>query len=151
MLPAKTVAGNKISFQFETWLVCVIEDKQGKDKNTAKDDTYKVAPLLGWTWGYDIAYKDQGKIGEDELGDFTVTKKALAFTKVASADWKKAIDKSTVYGSPTGTQDFFNVTLGDCTQCAVPAPPSAILLLLGGLGIVGRVVWHQRALRVRGS
>lgn len=52
MLDAITEPDNKLQLSFETWLVCVIEETFGPKNNQAKDDTYNVASLLGWTWGY---------------------------------------------------------------------------------------------------
>ena len=43
----------------------VLEDKHNNDE-IANNDQYKVAPLVGWKWGYEIVYADQGLIGVDE-------------------------------------------------------------------------------------
>lgn len=125
MLPAKD---NKLVFNFETWLVCTIEEMMGTNVNTSKDDNYTVAPLLGFTWGFDIAFKDQGVIGTDELQDFSVTLNDADWIIAPSDSWKNAL--ATKYGAGAN-QDFFNVKLGQCENCQeVPAP-----LPILGLGI----------------
>ncbi|MGK7942032.1 MAG: PEP-CTERM sorting domain-containing protein [Crocosphaera sp.] len=116
MLPAKTIAGNKIEWLFETWIICLI-DKKVIDNKTAKDDTYKVAPLWGFEWGYTIEYKDVGAIGTDEPGDFTVTKVPFMPLATPTADWNKATSSATKYGAGA-KEDFWNITKGDCKECA---------------------------------
>ncbi|WP_027710497.1 PEP-CTERM sorting domain-containing protein [Zooshikella ganghwensis] len=138
MLDAKTEADNKLELQFETWLVCLISEKMGDNAKTAKDDAYQVAPLIGWLWGYEIAYNDVGMIGVDELVDFTVTKTNFEWKMHdPSNDWKTALTQK--YGN-LPNQDWFNVTLAECSDCLdptpVPAPSSFLLILLGFLGAV---------------
>ena len=94
------------------------------------------ATLVGWKWGYEIVYKDQGVIGVDEPGDFTVNALPLEWTTTPSDTWKKAISKDTRYGSK-GKEDFWNISLGDCTGCAdTPEPTSASCLAVGLVGLL---------------
>ncbi len=128
MLDAKDEADKKLGMSFETWLVCVCSESFGSQATKAKDDSYKVAPLLGWTWGYDITYADDGD-EEDELVDFTVTKEAFAWKTTPSTSWKTALGAKYSSGA---NEDFFNVSLCECENCeVVPAPPAAFLVLFG--------------------
>jgi hypothetical protein len=136
MLPAKEQMDKKLEWDFETWLIYVIQDMHDNDQQ-AKDDTYKVAPLLGWRWGYDLIYKDIGVIGTDEFADFTVAKKPFEFVTSPAADWTSAL--SAKYGDPakSAAQDFWNITIGSCKDClTIPEPASILLLLPGFLALV---------------
>jgi hypothetical protein len=127
-LDAKNQPDKMVTTTFETWLVCVIEETLGPNPEQAKDDSYKVAPLLGWQWGFDLVYKDVGTIGEDELADFTVTMKKFDFVNAPTAHWTDALTAK--YGKTT--QDFWNITTGPCDTCAsVPEPATALLVLIG--------------------
>mgnify|MGYP001469497203 CR=1 FL=1 len=100
------------------------------------NDQYTVAPLIGWKWGYEIVYKDQGQIGVDEPDDFTVTPLSLEWTTTPSDTWKKAISKDTKYGSKD-KQDYWDISLGDCTGCAdTPEPASVSCLAMGLIGLL---------------
>ena len=130
LLYAKGAPNGIVTFAFETWLVCVI-DATIIDNELARDDKYTVAPLIGWVWGFDIAYKDVGVIGVDELADFTVKKRDFSFVTTPSGDWTKALGAK--YGA-RDKQDFWNITTGDFADCkAVPEAP-ALALLSSGLG-----------------
>lgn len=129
LLPAKTDGNKKLEQEFETWLVCVIEEKFGPNANQAKDDSYTVAPLIGWEWGFDITYADAGVIGTDEPGDFTVTKRPFNWLAVPTALWTGAL--SAKYGAAGGgNQDYWDITTGACENC-IPEPSTGCLLLLG--------------------
>lgn len=124
-----------ISLQFETWVVCVIEDVPGTEAKVAKDDKYKVAPLLGFSWGFEIKYKDVGVIGTDEAADFSTTLTALKWVAAPTADWKSALGAK--YGAGA-KQDMFNIALGDCAACnlmPIPEPSSAWMWLPGLLAL----------------
>ena len=128
LLNAKKEPDKTVTTTFETWLVCVIEEMLGPNADQAKDDRYKVAPLLGWQWGFDLVYKDVGAIGVDEFADFTVTMKTFNFVKTPTAHWTDALTAK--YGKTN--QDFWNITTGPCDTCSsVPEPATAILLLIG--------------------
>ncbi|MGL4555713.1 MAG: PEP-CTERM sorting domain-containing protein [Gemmataceae bacterium] len=129
----KDQADMQRELEFETWLVCVIRETLGADPNKASDDTYTVAPLLGWKWGFDQTYADARPLMVDGLEDITQTIVPFAFLAAPSAGWTNALGK--VYGAGR-TQDRFNVTLGDCTAC-VPEPSSLITLGIGTLGLIG--------------
>jgi hypothetical protein len=141
LLLAKSKDNKKLTWAAETWLVEVLEDKHNDDE-IANNDSYKVAPLIGWKWGYEIVYADQGQIGVDEPDDFTVNPLPFEWTTTPSDTWKKAISKDTRYGGK-GKEDYWDISLGDCTGCAdTPEPASVSLLGVGLIGLVGR--WKQR-------
>jgi hypothetical protein len=140
---AKKQADNTLPLTFETWLVCVILDEHN-DNLDANDDRYRIAPLLGWTWGENIVFKDIGVIGTDEPQDFTVNSTRFSFVTKPSDEWVKALAK--VYGTAP-RQDFFNIQIGDCTDCKAPEPATVILLLLGLIVIAAA---RSRPTRVRG-
>lgn len=102
-----------ITMYFETWLVCVIEDRQGPDANRVADDRYEVAALVGWRWGYDIVHVDIGQIGVDELMDYTFTMRPLTFIEAPTEEFRAAL--AAPYGADV--QDGFDITLGDCQRC----------------------------------
>lgn len=102
-----------ITMHFETWLVCVIDEHQGADTDRVADDHYEVAALVGWRWGYDIAYEDAGRIGVDELSDYTFTVRPLTFVDAPTDEFRAAL--ATPYGSDV--QDVFDITFGDCERC----------------------------------
>lgn len=134
VLRAKAQADGAIAIYFETWLICLIEKELGPDTKLARDDKYEIAPLLGWTWGFDILYKDVANIGMDDLADFTVNKLGFNWVLAASADWIGAL--SAKYGTGED-QDFWNIKLGECTNCAVPEPATLLLFGIGALGFAG--------------
>jgi hypothetical protein len=131
--------GKKLESDFETWLVCVIEEKLGEEPFKANDDRYKVAALLGWTWGFTVEYKDNGD-GVDDAKDIFAEKGPLQTIDAPSGSWKKALDA--VYGTKD-KNDRFNVTLGACADCvATPSAPSGALLL--GAIVAGWVASRSR-------
>jgi hypothetical protein len=134
LLLAKNQPGGKFTWEAETWLVQVLSDTHNDDE-IANNDQYKVAPLVGWKWGYEIVYKDQGAIGVDEPDDFTVNPLPFEWTTTPSDTWKKAISTDTKYGSKD-KQDYWNITLGDCTGCDTPEPTSASCLAMGFVGLL---------------
>ena len=140
---AKLMKDGTVTLDFETWIVCTIEDVHN-DNKIANDDRYKIAPLLGWTWGFDIVYKDVENIGKDDLADFTLNKRAFNFVMNPSAAWTQAL--GTVYGAGA-KKDSWNITVGDCKECVATPEPSAVLLLLSGLPAVAAL---RRRLRVPG-
>lgn len=142
MLQAKTLPGNKLEWLFETWLVCTIFADSDGD-NEAKDDSYIVAPLLGWQWGYEITYADVLNIGVDDVGDFTLSLKEFKFTGTPSADWLLAISSATVYGADPN-QDYFSVELDDCVKCI--SEPAALGFL--GLGLFSIALTNRRRTRL---
>jgi hypothetical protein len=122
-----TQEGDKtVSVYFETWLVCVIEETFG-DLKQAFEDTYQLAPLLGWTWGFDITYQDDGDNFWELTEDFQVSARELHWTGNPSQNWLDALDRE--YGS--NITDSYNIELGDCIDCVVPEPQSLALLGLG--------------------
>lgn len=132
LLLAKSEGDKKLEWAFETWLVCVINDQHDGDTEV-KDDSYKIAPLLGWQWGYDVTYNDVGTVGTDEAGDFTVTKRTFAWVTTPSADWTNALGAK--YGKDA-TEDNWNITTGACEECGKPIPePSTSCLVVLGLAI----------------
>lgn len=145
LLYAKGAPDGVLTFAFETWLVCVIGDTI-IDNNVAKDDTYTVAPLIGWVWGFDITYKDVGEIGVDELVDFTVKKRAFAFVTTPSATWTKALGAK--YGAGD-KQDFWNIATGACPDCKPVPAASTLALVASGLGALvgGHAIRRQRRRR----
>lgn len=144
---AKTVRG--LSFQFETWLVCVIDETQGAQANKALDDVYKVAPLLGFTWGFTINYNDIGVIGTDELIDYTVTVTPFAWVNAQTVSWTNSL--AAVYGAGA-SKDNFNITVGLCADCVAPVPePAAQMLWLLGLMPLGVIVLRDRRRSGRAS
>lgn len=124
-----------VSMHFESWLVCVISATPGKAADRVSDDKYVVAPLAGWTWGFDVAYKDVGVIGKDELADYTFTMLPFAFVAAPTADFKTAL--GAIYGKKGA--DNFDITLGTCDKCVapVPEPGTGAMVLAGLLGLAG--------------
>ncbi|MBW7835565.1 MAG: hypothetical protein H3C28_02870 [Sphingomonadales bacterium] len=142
MLQAKTLPGNKLEWLFETWLVCTIfEDSDGD--NEAKDDSYIVAPLLGWQWGYEISYEDALNLGVDDIEDFTLSLKEFKFIGTPSDDWLLAISSATKYGADPN-QDYFSVELDDCVKCI--SEPAALGIL--GLGLFSIALANRRRTRL---
>jgi hypothetical protein len=129
----KNQADMQRELEFETWIVCVIDETFGATANRASDDTFKVAPLLGWRWGFEQTYADAAPVSTDGLNDITQTIVPFAFLGAApSANWTAALGR--VYGT-NPNQDRFNVTIGDCTEC-IPEPTTLVLMLcLSSLGI----------------
>jgi hypothetical protein len=98
---------------FETWLVCVIDSHRGPDSDTVRDDRYEVAPLLGWKWGFDIAYQDAGRVGLAVLEDFTYALMPFEFVTTPTEDFKAGLDA--VFGDRVA--DRFHIRLGDSAGC----------------------------------
>ncbi len=132
MLHAKDVGGT-FTVDFETWLIAVCDEKINGGR--VQKDTYKVAPLVGWTWGFEIKFKDDGN-GKNDLTDFTTSALAMDFAAAPSAAWKKGISKDTVYGAGDN-KDWWDVGLGECKDTKVPAPASLAPGLLGA-ACIGR-------------
>lgn len=127
---------------FETWLVCTLERKGKKPpvKGPAKDTSYKVAPLAGFTWGFTLFWDDVDKNGELDPGllEIDVKLKPLNALAAPSASMTKAFSKTTTYGK---TKDFFDVTFaGTCKDCMseVPEPVSLSYVVLGVLILMVR-------------
>lgn len=102
-----------VSMQFETWLVCVISARPGPDGQSVNDDRYEVAPLLGWRWGYDIAHRDVGVVGLDELDDYAYALQPLQFVATPSDDFRAGLE-TTVGNTVT---DRFDIRFGDSKDC----------------------------------
>jgi hypothetical protein len=135
LLTAKDDPNNSITVEFETWLVCVVSWSADGDQEAA-DDSYVVAPLLGWEWGYTVTYDGDNPPPGDTLNDFTVTKSPFAWRDSfenggpgPSAAWLGGIAE--VYGTAPN-QDSFNIQIGDCENC-VPEPATLSVLALGTL------------------
>lgn len=122
----KNQADKQRELEFETWLVCVISETFGADANKASDDTYKVAPLLGWKWGFEQTYADAAPLGTDGLEDISQTIVPFGFLAAPSAAWTAALGQT--YGTAPNN-DRFNVMIGDCRDC-IPEPCTLILALL---------------------
>jgi len=103
----------EVSMRFETWLVCVIGSQPGPNPNSVSDDRYEVAALLGWKWGYDIAYRDIGLVGVDEIEDYGTALQPFAFVTEPSKDFKAALQA--VVGR--NVTDRFDIRLGDSARC----------------------------------
>lgn len=103
-----------VTMEFETWLVCVVSAKQGLDRDRVSDDSYVVAALVGWTWGYDITYRGAGMPGVDDFADYTFTTLPLSFVTQPSAVFEEAL------GATMGTTvtDQFDIHLGQAAECS---------------------------------
>jgi hypothetical protein len=101
------------TMEFETWLVCVISSSQGPDRDRVGDDAYEVAALVGWTWGYDITWRDVGQIGVDEFEDYTFTMQPLRHEAQPSEAFEAALGAT--LGGPVN--DRFDIRLGDAQRC----------------------------------
>lgn len=106
-----------VRMHFETWLVCVIRAEAGPDPDRVGDDAYEVAPLAGWTWGYDLVHAEGAEPGRDSFGDYTFGMLPLVFVDAPSAAYREGLDA--VYGA--GVQDRFRITLGSSDRCRDPA------------------------------
>lgn len=102
-----------VTMEFETWVVCVIDTKEGPDRERVGDDIYEVGALIGWTWGYEITYRDIGELGVDEFEDYTFTQLPLRFVAQPSEAFKAALG-TTIGDTVT---DRFDIRLGDGGQC----------------------------------
>lgn len=102
-----------VSMQFETWLVCVIDRVPGSEPSAATDTRYEVAALLGWKWGFDIAHRDIGLAGVDELKDYNYALQPFQFVTTPSEDFKAGLDA--VVGN--NVTDRFHIHLGDSARC----------------------------------
>jgi hypothetical protein len=132
----QTGPDGKINVDFETWLVCVVKETMGATANRAKDDMYFVAPLVGWTWGFNIALTDNGNADMNELADYDTKANPFAFIPAPSASWQFALEK--VYSIGTANEDFFDILLRDCSAC-VPEPGA---ISLAGVGVLA--LWMRR-------
>jgi len=103
----------RVTMEFETWLVCVIDARQGPDPARVSDDTYEVAALLGWTWGYDIVHRDVGEPGVDEFEDYTFSVRPVRYVARPSGAFEAAL------GATLGraVTDRFDIRLGDPARC----------------------------------
>lgn len=134
--------GKSAAVSFETWLVCVIStDLKGfPDLGPAKDNKVTVAPLFGFTWGFETIY-DPAKDPQnaDSTKNMSVTLQALNTSlKNPTSSWLQALDR--VYGpvkagTLKGHTEQFSVTLGSCVDCgdiaqAIPEPATAWLTVL---------------------
>lgn len=128
-LDAVTQADSILSLRFETWLVCRVEELIGGDATKASDDAYVIAPLLGWTWGFDIKYTpDADPTTYKLLTEFSILGSAFGWLNTPSGDWYKSLTQT--YGTGN-TADQFIVGFDDCRNCVVPAPATLALLLVG--------------------
>lgn len=102
-----------VRMEFETWLVCVISSNQGADRERVDDDRYEVAALIGWTWGYAIAWTDAGQPGVDEFEDYRFDMLPLRFVTRPSEAFQTGL------GAPFGSArtDRFDIRLGQAQQC----------------------------------
>ncbi len=103
-----------VRMAFETWVVCVISAVQGPDPRQVADDRYEVAPLIGWSWGYEIAWRDAGEIGVDELEDYVFTLAPMQFVARPSEAFEAGLGAR--FGS--AVTDGFDVRLGEAQACA---------------------------------
>ena len=124
--PNQTGPDGKINVNFETWLVCVMKETFGNQPNKAQDDSFFVAPLLGWTWGFSIALTDDGDADLNELEDYDTQANPFAFINAPSAGWTTALQQ--VYGAGAA-QDTFDIHIVNCAEC-IPEPATAVLLAL---------------------
>lgn len=111
---ASARAHGKVTMEFETWLVCVIHAREGPDRERVSDDSYAVAALIGWTWGYDIAYRDIGAPGADTFEDYTFTLLPLRFVTRPSPTFEESL------GATMGSAvtDRFDIRLGHAAECS---------------------------------
>ncbi|MBX7166546.1 MAG: PEP-CTERM sorting domain-containing protein [Pirellulales bacterium] len=131
-----TIKDNEIvSVEFETWLVCVCEENLGANDTLASDDSYVVAPLLGFTWGYTGSYLSDLPPPGDTLNDFDITKSTFNWLSAPTQGWIDSLDK--VYGAED--LDRYNVTLVDCELCPEPST-----FVLAALGLVSLVTFRRR-------
>jgi len=103
----------RVTMRFETWLICVIAAEQGPDRERVSDDFYVVAPLTGWTWGYDIKHEDVGVLTVDELEDYAFSQMPLSFLAQPTSAFKHSL------GATLGrtVTDRFNIRLADAAGC----------------------------------
>lgn len=103
----------RVTMRFETWLICVIAAEQGPDRERVSDDFYVVAPLTGWTWGYDIQHEDVGVLNVDELEDYAFSQMPLSFLAQPTSAFKHSL------GATLGrtVTDRFNIRLADAAGC----------------------------------
>jgi hypothetical protein len=127
-------AGKSFSVTFETWIVCVLDESYDDVANTAKGDTYTVATLLGWDWGYTAKYDGAGDVTDPANYSSTVADFHW-LTGTPTAPWFAALDQT--YGAGA-TTDWFNVNIGDCDFCIIPEPNMSLWLML--LGMVALMV-----------
>jgi hypothetical protein len=102
-----------VRMAFETWVVCVISAVQGPDVRRAADDRYEVAPLIGWSWGYDITWRDVGEIGVDELEDYVFTLAPMQFVERPSEAFEAGLGAT--FGG--AVMDRFEIRFGEAQAC----------------------------------
>jgi hypothetical protein len=144
----KNQPGGMRDLEFETWLVCVTQETFGANANKASDDTFTVAPLLGWTWGFKQSYVDNPPAG-DGLEDITQTLTPFAYLATPSANWTAALTK--VYGT-NPNQDNFNVTVTNCVNCGIvpePASSTMVVVMLGMMACPFSAILFTRRRPVR--
>lgn len=119
--------------EFETWLVCVTQEVFGTNANKASDDTFTVAPLLGWKWGFQQTYADAPPLGTDGLEDITQTITPFSYLATPTANWTAALTK--VYGT-NPNQDNFNVVVTNCVNCGIVPEPASTTMVVVMLGMM---------------
>lgn len=133
-------AETPITVEFETWIVCVIAEDKDLIDNTAKGDTYDVAPLLGFDWGFTATFDPN----EGPNGTFHVDPLDFYWiTGTPSAQWFAALGQTYNTGED---EDWFNVNVGDCDTCRLlPVPePAQSGLALAMLGLIGLIFVTNR-------
>ena len=147
--------GDVAKVQFETWVVCVIDETFGDNPIRASDDTFDVAALLGWSWGYQIRDNRDNPPGfSEDPSDFTVSLLDFEWlTGVPTPEFISAL--SITYGADhTGdpdpgidARDRFYITLSDCVNC-IPEPGTIVLWLFATAAIL--LLDRNRSCAVRG-
>lgn len=129
----------KVTVKFETWLVGTVYEKPaGKIPKKGTDiEYYCVAPLIGWSWGYEIEWT--GESAEDlvNVAKYKVTALGLSTDALTTptADWKKSLDY--VYGTGDN-KDKFVVKLKSCEDFLAPEPSTYALGALAAVGLMRR-------------
>lgn len=132
--------GKTITVEFETWLVCVLDETTDDVANTAKGDTYSVATLLGWEWGYTASYNGAGNVADP--ANYTSTVSPFSWvTGTPTAQWFAALDDT--YGAGANT-DWFNVNVGDCDNCLLPEPDGLSLWIASFGSFIAIVAVRRR-------
>ena len=114
----------KVTFQWETWIACVIDEILGADPKKANDDFYKLELLpKGFTWGFTIEKTGPGTTQPD----YTVLILDFKWLDAPTAPFLNSWN--TIYGNAPNT-DRFNIKQGLCDNC-VPLPGPLPILGLG--------------------
>lgn len=130
--------GGRLTVQFETWLVNVVDQVLGTNPDQAQDDTFEVTPLVGWNWGFTTKSTDDGDVDPYEFEDFFTESLPFDFLgETPSPSWKAALGYNYGIGA---NQDKFNIGLravdSQPRAAAVPEPASALgLLAFGALSV----------------